>query len=94
MFDSYHDMLSLASRLLKSGGILVFKTADFVLRNDIGATFSGQWATDHAIDYALELGFDLTDRFILARRKTLQSTGSMKIRTGLKHGYFLVFTKI
>ncbi len=94
MFDSYHDMLSLASRLLKKGGILVFKTSDFVLRNDSEAMFSGQWATDHAIDYALELGFDLTDRFILARRQSLQTRGSMKIRTGLKHGYFLIFTKI
>lgn len=94
MFDSYHDMLSLASRLLKNDGILVFKTSDFVLRNDDEATFSGQWATDHAIDYALEMGFDLTDRFILVRHQSLQSRGSMKIRTGLKHGYFLVFTKI
>lgn len=93
MFDSYHEMIALGSRLLKKGGILVFKTADFVLRNDDGATYSGQWATDHAIDYALELGFDLSDRFILARRESLQTTGSTKVRTGLKHGYFLVFSK-
>lgn len=94
MYDTYHDMLSLASRLLRPGGILIFKTADFVLRNDEEARFCGQWATDHAIDFALELGFDLTDRFILAQRKSLQTSGSMKIRTGLKHGYFLIFTKI
>lgn len=94
MFDSYHEMLTLASRLIKSGGILVFKTADFVVRNTEESRFSGQWATDHAIDYALELGFNLTDRFILARHQWLQTSGSMKIRTGLKHGYFLVFTKI
>lgn len=94
MFDSYHEMLSMASRLLKRGGILVFKTVDFVLRNAEEARFSGQWATDHAIDYALELGFELTDRFILARHQWLQTSGSMKIRTGLKHGYFLIFTKI
>ncbi|MDE5869654.1 MAG: hypothetical protein K2H18_05430, partial [Muribaculaceae bacterium] len=71
-----------------------FKTADFVVRNTEDSRFSGQWATDYAIDYALELGFELTDRFILARCQWLQSSGSMKIRTGLKHGYFLVFTKI
>lgn len=94
MFDSYHYMIALASRLLKPGGILVFKTADFVLRNDIEAKHEGQWATDNAIDYALEMGFDLTDRFILARRRSLATSGSMKVRTGLKHGYFLVFTKL
>ena len=94
MFDSYHEMLAMASRLLQSGGILVFKTADFVVRNTEDSRFSGQWATDYAIDYALELGFELTDRFILARCQWLQPSGSMKIRTGLKHGYFLVFTKI
>ena len=93
MFDAYHSMLSLASRLLKSGGILVFKTVDFVLRNDDKAVVNGQWATDHAIDYALQLGFELTDRFILARRQWLYARGSAKIRTGLRHGYFLVFTK-
>ena len=94
MFDAYHDMIALASRLLKPGGILVFKTVDFVLRNDEGATYCGQWATDHAIDYALEMGFDLTDRFILARRQSLITSGSAKVRSGLKHGYFLVFTKL
>lgn len=94
MFDSYHEMIALASRLLNPGGILVFKTVDFVLRNDEGATYGGQWATDNAIDYALEMGFDLTDRFILARRQSLVTSGSTKVRSGLKHGYFLVFTKL
>lgn len=94
MFDAYHYMIALASRLLKPGGILVFKTVDFVLRNDEGATYCGQWATDNAIDYALEMGFDLTDRFILARRQSLITSGSAKVRSGLKHGYFLVFTKL
>lgn len=94
MFDSYHDMIALAARLLRHGGILVFKTVDFVLRNDEDATYEGQWATDNAIDYALEMGFDLTDRFILARRQSLVKSGSTKVRSGLKHGYFLVFTKL
>lgn len=94
MFESYDNMLTLADRLLKSGGILVFKTTDFVLRNDITAKNSGYWATDYAIDMAHELDFELTDRFILANRKYLQTSGSQKVRTGLQHGYFLVFTKI
>lgn len=94
MFDSYHDMIALAARLLKRGGIMVFKTVDFVLRNDDDATYEGQWATDNAIDYALEMDFDLTDRFILARRQSLATSGSVKVRSGLKHGYFLVFTKL
>lgn len=94
MFDAYHNMISLASRILKSGGILVFKTVDFVLRNDDEASYRGEWATDNAIDFALQTGFDLTDRFILTQRKSLVTSGSAKIRKGLKHGYFLVFTKL
>lgn len=49
MFDSYHEMLAMASRLLKSG-ILVFKTAGFVVRNSEESRFSGQWATNHAME--------------------------------------------
>lgn len=94
MYDAYDDMLTLAERLLKPGGIAVFKTVDFVLRNDITSKFNGYWATDKAIDIAQDLDFELTDRFILANRKYLQTSGSQKIRTGLQHGYFLVFTKI
>lgn len=93
MFETYDDMLGLADRLLKPGGILVFRTADFVLRNSIESQYNGYWATDYAIDLALELDFELTDRFILAERHALQMSGSQKVRTGLKHGYFLVFTK-
>lgn len=93
MLESYNNMLSISLRLLKKDGILVFKSSDFVLRNDAMAFCSGQWATDHAIDNALKIGFDLTDRFILANRQLLSNRSSTKIRTGLKHGCFLVFTK-
>ena len=94
MFYTYHEMISLAFRLLNSGGILVFKTSDFVVRND-NNEYEGEWATDKAIEIALELGFELTDKFILVERKYLSSThlGTLKIRAGLKHGFFLVFTK-
>lgn len=93
MFDSYKEMLALAYRLLKRGGLAIFKTTDFVLRNDdCFSKFSDVWATDYAIEKAMDLGFEFTDRFILAQHRYL-ATGSTKVRTGLKHGYFLVFTK-
>lgn len=93
MFESYKEMLALAYRLLKAGGRVVFKTTDFVLRHESSISqISEVWATDFAIEKALNLGFEFTDRFILAQHRYL-ATGSTRVRTGLKHGYFLIFTK-
>ena len=92
-YDTYHEMIDLSKALLVTGGILVFKTSDFVLRNDDTITYVNEWATDHVIAYALEHGYDLLDRFISVRNNGIMSTGSKKLSAGSKHAYFLVFRK-
>lgn len=92
-YDTYHEMIDLSNNLLFTGGVLVFKTSDFVLRNDDTITYVNEWATDHVIAYALEHGYDLIDRFISVRNNGIISTGSKKLSAGSKHAYFLVFRK-
>ena len=92
-YDTYHEMIDLSHKLLVPGGILVFKTSDFVLRNDDTITYENEWATDNVIAYSLEHGFDLIDRFISVRNNGIMSTGSKKLTAGSKHSYFLVFRK-
>ena len=93
MFSTYDELIRESARLLKEKGILIFKTADFVLRNDINVTYEKEWATDKAIEFALKYGFDLIDRFILLLNDEVVSTGSRRIRSALKHAVYLVFKK-
>lgn len=92
-YDTYHEMIDLSNKLLIAGGILVFKTSDFVLRNDDTITYANEWTTDNIIAYALDNGFDLIDRFISVRNNGIVITGSQKLSAGSKHAYFLVFRK-
>ena len=92
-YDTYHKMIDLSNKLLIPGGILVFKTSDFVLRNDDTISYVNEWATDNVIAYSLDHGYDLVDRFISVRNNGIIVSGSHKLSAGSKHAYFLVFKK-
>ena len=94
MFFTYNSLIRESSRLLKKNGILIFKTSDFVLRNDSHVTYAKEWATDKAIEFALESGFELIDRFILLLNDEIISTGSRRLKSALKHAVYLVFKKL
>lgn len=94
MFSTYENLIEESGRLLKEKGILIFKTSDFVLRNDKHATYAQEWATDKAVEFALEYGFELIDKFILLLNNEVVSTGSRRMKSALKHAVYLVFQKV
>lgn len=94
MFTTYDKLIKESARLLKEKGILIFKTSDFVLRNDKHATYAQEWATDKAVEFALEYGFELIDKFILLLKNEVLSTGSKRMKSALKHAVYLVFQKV
>lgn len=89
MYEAYGDMIALAHRLLKTDGILVFKTADFAVKK------KPIWASDLAIKYAVETtGFELADKYIYIDRKAVNAVTSSARRAKVPtHAYFLVFRK-
>lgn len=89
MYEAYGDMITLAHRLLKPDGILVFKTADFAVKKE------KIWASDLAIKYAVETtGFELADKYIYIDRKAVNAVTSSARRAKVPtHAYFLVFRK-
>lgn len=88
MYGAYGDMITLAHRLLKTDGILVFKTADFAVKKE------KIWASDLAIKYAVETGFELADKYIYIDRKAVNAVTSSARRAKVPtHAYFLVFRK-
>lgn len=88
MYEAYEDMINLAYRLLMTGGILVFKTADFAVKSE------QIWASDLAIKYAVETGFELADKYIYIDRKAVNAVTTTARRANIPtHAYFLVFSK-
>ena len=89
MYEAYGVMITLAHRLLKTDGILVFKTADFAVKK------KPIWASDLAIKYAVETtGFELADKYIYIDRKAVNAVTSSARRAKVPtHAYFLVFRK-
>lgn len=88
LYAEYTKMIKLAARLLRSGGILVFKTADFRL--------AGQqvWISDWSIQTAINCGFTLADKYIYIDRSAIDAvTTSARKSNTPTHAYFLVFKK-
>lgn len=93
-YNAYQNMIGIASRIIKQDGIMVFKTSDFVVRNDDTMAYEEEWSTDKAIEFALAEGFDLIDQFILVQHTGILTTATKKLTGSLKHSFFLVFKKL
>ena len=88
LYKAYKCMIELAWRLLKSDGVLVFKTVDF--RMD-GQPF---WISDWTNATALRRGFMLADKYIYIDENAMNEVASSARRARiLDHAYFLVFKK-
>lgn len=85
---AYRRMMTLAHRLLKEGGIMVFKTADFSLDNQ------PLWISDWSINTAIQIGFSLSDKYIYIDKKAIDAVTSTQRRAKTPtHAYFFVFRK-
>lgn len=88
LYQTNSEMIALAYRLLKTKGILVMKTQDFLEQG------KQEWVALYVIQQAQKIGFDLLDQFFLiAKTKLLKSAYRQKCARKM-HSYFLVFRKI
>jgi len=87
--DHYRESISEAYRVLKKGGILVFKCQDIIHNHKMHCTHA------NVICWAETEGFRLQDLFVLPARSRLPSpnrAGTQK-HARIFHSYFLVFRK-
>lgn len=89
LYNTYDEYINYAATLLNRGGILVFSTADFILRNGE----DGTWAADYAISAALSFGFSLKDKIHLVRKGDTVEIDGISVQSGLKDSVFLIFSK-
>lgn len=85
----YRDTLKETARILKTGGVLVFKCQDIIHNHKMHCTHANviTWASEH--------GFCLLDLFVLTAKHRLQSPnrkGKQK-HARIFHSYFLVFRR-
>jgi len=87
--DHYKESISEAYRVLKKGGILVFKCQDIIHNHKMHCTHA------NVICWAESEGFNLLDLFVLPAKSRLPSpnrAGTQK-HARIFHSYFLVFKK-
>lgn len=89
LYDTYEAYIRYANSILNKGGVLVFSTADFILRDEE----DNAWATDYAISVACSLGFHLKDKIHLVRKGDKITVDGITVKSGLKDSAFLIFTK-
>ena len=80
-------MLNRAFRLLRTGGILVVKTMDCVVRN------RQCWISDFVVQEAAKIGLVMADKFILLSHYRLLSRTKQQHIARKYHSYFFVFRK-
>lgn len=89
LYKTYEKYLQYAASILNKRGVLVFSTADFILRDNR----DNAWTTDYAITVALSLDFSLKDKIHLVRKGGNIVIGDITVKSGLKDSAFLIFTK-
>ena len=89
LYDTYKAYIRYVDSILNKGGVLVFSTADFILRDEE----DNAWATDYAISVASSLGFSLKDKIHLVRKGDKITVDGVTVKSGLKDSAFLIFTK-
>lgn len=93
LYQAYDEYIGYACDILRKDGILVFSTADFILREGDDDDTPGVWATDYAIFTALSLGFDLKDKIHLVRKGGVLKVEEISVQSGVKDSTFLIFVK-
>lgn len=86
-YQAHEQILEVANKILHSGGILVYKTTDFLLDG------KQQWISDFAIRKSESLGFELIDKFIYIINKKLMRRHSNQLCAAKSHAFFFVFRK-
>lgn len=87
IYRANDEMLERSHRLLKEHGILVVKTMDICHGN------KQVWISDYVIKKAIDLGFELIEKFILlSNLRLFPPTHQQKIARKY-HSYFFVFRK-
>lgn len=96
LYETYVEMIELAYRMLKKGGILVFKASEIVIRQSELSWTNHLWISDHAINTATALDFELLDEILVVKDENYKlSQGTLSEKYTTKHfGEFLVFKKI
>jgi tRNA G10 N-methylase Trm11 len=87
--EHYRDTLKESARLLKKGGVMVFKCQDIVHNHQLQPTHI------NVVNWASEFGFRLKDMFILTAKHRMPSpnrVGKQK-HSRIFHCYFLVLVK-
>ena len=88
LYQVNSEMLALSYRLLTDKGLLVIKTMD-IYHN--GRQY---WISDFVHSKAIEIGFELLDKFILlSKSKILSPSGFAQHCARKWHSYFFVFRK-
>lgn len=87
LYNTYDEYINYAASILNRGGILVFSTADFILRNGE----DGTWAADYALSAALSFDFSLKDKIHLVRKGDTVEIDGISVQSGLKDSVFLIF---
>jgi tRNA G10 N-methylase Trm11 len=85
----YRATLKEAARVLRRGGVLVFKCQDIVHNHRLHATHA------RVIEWASEAGFDLDDLFVLTANHRLPAPNraGRQRHARIHHSYFLVLTR-
>lgn len=88
MYQTNKEMIALAYRLLRKKGILVMKTQDIVYASKQELTHV------YIINVAVNMGFQVEDIFILARKNVILSSFVKNVEHARKyHCYYIVFIK-
>lgn len=89
LYCMYYDSLSEFHRLLKKGGILIFKCQDKV------SSGKQYWCHIDIVNKAREIGFELKDLFILLSKNRIVANWQLANQKNARkyHCYFLVFRK-
>lgn len=87
--DHYRGTLAECERIIKTGGVLVFKCQDIIHNHKMHCTHA------KVIEWAEATGFRLVDLFVLAAKNRMPSpnrSGAQK-HARIFHSYFLVFRR-
>lgn len=86
-YSTHLEILDIAYKILFNGGILVYKTTDFILEGE------QQWLSDFVLRRAEGLGFKLIDKFIYVVERKLMRRHSNQSCATKTHAFFFVFRK-
>lgn len=94
LYDTYLDMGYLGADLLRSGGILVFKISEVVIRNSEYEGLNHIWIGDYLQDALMQGGVDLIDEIIVVSEDSYRVEGITIPKFTKRYHTFLIFKKL